>query len=437
MDATTIQKIFEPFTQADESTTRRFGGTGLGLAICRELAERMGGTITLESTPNVGSTFYVRLPLETSAEAPHEAPAPFDGRPVRILTRRPAMAESLARHAAALGLSVRYDPGEHGIEAGDLKIVDLSTHAAVVEEAFARPPPSPPNIVIVATAAQMDSLACKHQIDPALIVAKPVHQDALGCALRAAAGMDAAAGNAAPAGGRIAIDAHVLLVEDEVVNAAVAQGYLAELGCSCVWVDNGSEAVARSSTERFDLIMMDLNMPSMDGFAATRLIREREAADRRVPIIALTAHDAKNYRASCLAAGMDDLLSKPYTFDQCTRLMLRWVAVPGSPDAGTAAPASPLPSATADSPALAEIDSSTVDGLKALRSSGPSLYSKLVDLFQSGSTRAMRRARRRAHGRRPCVGRRDMPQIGLERRQCGRTRLCAPRAPVGEDLQRA
>jgi len=323
---------------------------------------------------------------------------------VRILTRRPAKAESLARHAAALGLSVSYDPGDRGVEAGDLMIVDLSTHAAVVEEAFAHPRPSAPNMVIVATAAQIDSLACKHQIDPARIVAKPVHRDALACALRAAAGMDATAANAAPASGRIAIGAHVLLVEDEAVNAAVAQGYLAELGCSCVWVDNGSEAVARSSTERFDLIMMDLNMPSMDGFAATRLIREREAADRRVPIIALTAHDAKNYRASCVAAGMDDLLSKPYTFDQCTQLVLRWFRVPGSPATVTAtavgatavsaavvsvAGPSPLTGATADSAALAEIDSSTVDGLKALRSSGPGLYSKLTDLFRSGSTRAI------------------------------------------------
>jgi CheY-like chemotaxis protein len=113
-----------------------------------------------------------------------------------------------------------------------------------------------------------------------------------------------------------------------------------------------------------------------------------------VPIIALTAHDAKNYRVSCVAAGMDDLLSKPYTFDQCTQLVLRWFGVPGSPASVTAAAVSaaappPLAGATADSAALAEIDSSTVDGLKALRSSGPGLYSKLTDLFRSGSTRAI------------------------------------------------
>ena len=393
MDAATIDKIFEPFTQADESTTRRFGGTGLGLAICRELAERMGGTITLESTPNVGSTFYVRLPLETSAEPPQEMATPFDGQSVRILTRRPAMAESLARHAAALGLSVLHHPGDHGLDslgAGGLLIVDLSTHAALVEEAFGRAQTSPPKIVIVATAAQMESLACRHAVDPAVIVAKPVHRDALGAALRAAEGWDSGAGDSMPASEQIAIGAHVLLVEDEAVNAAVAQGYLAELGCSWVWVDNGSEAVARNSTERFDLIMMDLNMPSMDGFAAARLIREQEPAERRVPIIALTAHDAEGYRASCLAAGMDELLSKPYTFDQCTQLLLRWIGAPGRSDAGQGgAAASPGPGAAAESAPLVEIDMSTLEGLKALRAHGPSLYSKLVALFQSGSSRAI------------------------------------------------
>jgi signal transduction histidine kinase/ligand-binding sensor domain-containing protein/CheY-like chemotaxis protein/HPt (histidine-containing phosphotransfer) domain-containing protein len=393
MDAATIEKVFEPFTQADESTTRRFGGTGLGLAICRELAERMGGTITLESTPNVGSTFHVRLPLETPAESPQELPAPFSGQPVRILTRRPAMAESLARHAAALGLSVLYDPGDRIDILGttDLLIVDLSTHAGIIDAVFGHPPESHRKIVIVATAAQMEKLACRHSVDPALIVAKPVHRDALCAALRTAAGLGTAA-DSKPALDRIALGAHVLVVEDEAVNAAVAQGFLAELGCSFVWVDNGPEAIARSSTERFDLIMMDLNMPSMDGFAATRLIREREPADRRVPIIALTAHDAKSYRPSCLAAGMDDLMSKPYTFDQCTQLLLRWINVPGGrSDAVTGFPvtAQPEPAAAADAAALAEIDRSTVEGLKALRSSGPSLYSKLVDLFQTGSTRAI------------------------------------------------
>jgi signal transduction histidine kinase/CheY-like chemotaxis protein/streptogramin lyase len=394
MDAATIEKVFEPFTQGDESTTRRFGGTGLGLSICRELAERMGGTVTVESTPNAGSTFHVRLPLDTSGESAPETPRPFQGETVRILTRRPAMAESLARHAAVLGLSVRYDQADQGLDmpdAAELLIIDLSTHAGMVEAAFAQPAPSRPMPVMVATAAQMEKLACKHRIDPALVVAKPVHREALRAALRSAVGLGADTAEPRPQADRICIGAHVLLAEDEPVNAAVAQGYLAELGCTCVWVDNGAEAITRSSTERFDLVMMDLSMPTMDGFAAARLIRQREAGARRVPIIALTAHEGKNYRASCLAAGMDDLMSKPYTFEQCTQLLLRWSAMPGGPQAGTtgstALPGRPRP---ADDPgALAEVDMSTVDGLQALRTNGPDLYCKLAELFQTGSIKAI------------------------------------------------
>src|SRR5207249_7582981 len=117
-----------------------------------------------------------------------------------------------------------------------------------------------------------------------------------------------------------ALSAHVLLVEDEPVNAAVAQGYLTALGCTSVWVKDGAEAVARHAAERFDLILMDLSMPGMDGFATTALIRQRGAAAARVPIVALTAHDAANYRDACLTAGMDDMLSKPYTLEECAQV---------------------------------------------------------------------------------------------------------------------
>jgi len=160
--------------------------------------------------------------------------------------------------------------------------------------------------------------------------------------------------------------------------------------------------------------MMDLNMPTMDGFATSRLIREHEGGVARIPIIALTAHDAKNYRAACLAAGMDDLMSKPYTLDECAQLLRRWIKRSPHDSAAPAreparAPARPAPGASSAAAhsaaahsaaaseaavppveAVAQIDAQTVTGLKNLRSLGQTdLYSKLVGLFQPASDRAI------------------------------------------------
>jgi len=219
-------------------------------------------------------------------------------------------------------------------------------------------------------------------------VHKPVHRDKLRDALHAArerrpAGQDA---EPSPAQTYERLQGHVLLVEDEAVNAVVAQGYLAALGCSSVWVVTGAEAVARSASERFDLIMMDLNMPEMDGFATTRLIRQREAGVPRVPIIALTAHDIREYRETCLTAGMDDLLSKPYTLEEFAQLLRRWIA---APTAGVAA--STDAGAGLDVSRLRVIDEATVAGLRKLRGDGNDLYSQLVDLFRASSSDSISR----------------------------------------------
>ncbi|HEX4267392.1 MAG TPA: two-component regulator propeller domain-containing protein [Steroidobacteraceae bacterium] len=285
MDATALEKIFQPFTQADESTSRRFGGSGLGLAICRELAQLMGGQITVESTPGSGSTFHVLLPLDLSAA-----------------------------HA--------------------------TSGAAVIETA----------------------------------------NDAT----------DAATG---------AIGGHVLIVEDEPVNATVAQGYLEALGCTSVWTKDGAEGLARSATERFDLILMDINMPAFDGYETARLIRERAAGSaRRVPIIALTAHAPSLVRERCEAAGMDDVLSKPYTLEDCEKLLRRWIpgdrelrlaAQPNSVGQNVETPSGPRDEAgSADD--LVKLDNATVVRLRGAGAPGrPNLYSRLVELFRTGSSAAL------------------------------------------------
>jgi signal transduction histidine kinase/ligand-binding sensor domain-containing protein/CheY-like chemotaxis protein/HPt (histidine-containing phosphotransfer) domain-containing protein len=378
MDAAAIAKIFEPFTQADESTTRRFGGSGLGLAICRELAERMGGTITVESRSKIGSTFHVCLPLQASGTASARRAPAFSQRRVRILTRQPALSQALVRHVSALGLTVvnGQDLQISADACDDILVADITTHASFVESAHAATSLTRPRMVIVGTDAQIEALRPGLTIDSKCIVPKPVQREILHQALQAAAGLGREQDDVAAQADRDTgmIGAHVLLVEDEPVNAAVARGYLAELGCTAVWVENGPQAVARCSTERFDLIMMDLNMPVMDGFMAAALIRQGEGMRRRTPIIALTAHDAKSYRDSCRTAGMDDIMSKPYSLQQCAELLRQWVRVESSPKVEV----------------LTRVDAAAVAGLRNLRGAGRvDLYTELVGLFQAASQNAV------------------------------------------------
>ena len=408
MDTAAIARIFEPFVQGDESTTRHFGGTGLGLAICRELAEVMGGRLTVESRPQIGSTFCLSLPLKLGPAPVEQENSPLAGRTVRILSRRLSLAEALARQALSLGCTVLPEEA-HG---ADVVVVDAGSHSRTLESL----PGSPGTpLVVIAAGAEVDARQLRDKLPDEQIVLKPVHRTALHAALAAALGMPvapesrpAADGSAAPLSG------HVLLVEDEPVNAAVAEGYLAALGCSSVWVKSGTEAVARAAAERFDMIMMDLNMPGMDGFAASRLIRQQQG-EARVPIVALTAHDAAHYHEKCLAADIDDILSKPYTLEDCASLLRRWLRGPGerrgapapvARDAAavhgsTEASVTPLekPSDVGGAPEadevtatvqLARVDAGAVAALRQLPAGRQAdLYARLVELFRSSSEQSL------------------------------------------------
>ena len=340
MDSATIARIFQPFTQADESTSRRFGGSGLGLAICRELAGLMGGSISVESRPQVGSTFRLSLPLKVGAEQPSRDPTPLPSRRVWIMTRRQALAESLARHISAFGLtSVCINDGAEPRPVGshdDVIVLDaddesklIDTRAQIARHAA---------LVVVASAAAVQVKQLEGRLRPEAIVLKPVRREALyeALALATRAVASAASIAAIPTVDEPNFGGHVLLVEDEIVNAEVAQGYLAVLGCTCVWVKDGPAAVARNAAERFDLILMDLSMPGMDGLATTALIRQQTGAAGRVPIVALTAHDAVSYRDTCLRAGMSDMLSKPCTLEEYEQVLRRLIPRAGQERASSA-----------------------------------------------------------------------------------------------------
>lgn len=366
MDAATIAKIFEPFIQADESTTRRFGGSGLGLTICRDLAQILGGSIRVESHPQVGSTFVLSLPMRVALEQP-AAPPQLPARNVRILTRHPAMAESLERHLAALGMTALGQDWNAATTVPDLLIIDASNQEdflRVRADAGTHVPP----LVLIATSAEIESGRLERFAASECLVLKPVQREPLAEALAAALELAPAPQLAAALlDAPDALGGHVLLVEDEAVNAAVAQGYLGALGCTWAWVKDGPQAVARSAVERFDLILMDLSMPTMDGYATTALIRQREAGRARVPIVALSAHDEATYRTACVEAGMDDMLSKPYTLDACGKLLARWLRPQAAPQ-------------------LSAIDPLTVANLRNLRTrTSEDLYAKLAGLFETSA----------------------------------------------------
>jgi signal transduction histidine kinase/ligand-binding sensor domain-containing protein/CheY-like chemotaxis protein/HPt (histidine-containing phosphotransfer) domain-containing protein len=429
MDAVAIGKIFEPFSQADETTTRKFGGTGLGLAICRELADLMGARITVESRPQIGSTFCLALPMKVgdgvavhaaanASTTPSASDLQLSAKRVQVLTRRQSLEAALTRHAAALGMSVTDAPA-------DITIVDASTYREELQAMLASS--SRQSLIVLAKNAEVEALGLRVLLHEKAVVLKPVHRIALQEALAVASGLEVEPSGAAPLSdvNTPQLGGHVLLVEDEAVNAAVAEGYLSALGCTMAWVKNGNDAVARSGAERFDLIFMDLNMPGIDGFTAAKLIREREAASgksgARVPIIALTAHDAVNFRSRVLDAQMDEILSKPYSLEECTKVLRRWLpaaqkrAAAPAPVGAAAAHTEPLApaSATGRAPperaladagtgggqtatpkaaerghasALATVDASAVAALKKLRGGTQAdLYSRLVELFRSSS----------------------------------------------------
>ncbi|WP_051329997.1 response regulator [Niveispirillum irakense] len=370
MTAEEQSRLFATFTQADSSTTRRYGGTGLGLAISRQLMEMMGGTISVNSQPGVGSRFRIAIPLHWRPAQPGEMwrdEVDLAGKRALLVDDSPLSIEVLSAMLSHHGMSVegvasagealaslkRAEETGHGF---DLIVADwrmpgmdgLELCRALVAAALPPPP------VLMVTAYDVDELASLTTDTPVRqVLAKPVTPAALREALRQAFTTPSGAKPLTPCDPvRMLLPvagAEILLVEDNILNQQVAMDLLTRWGMKVDLATDGRKAVQMVEEKAYDLVLMDVQMPVMDGYEATRTIRADAAHHPErphLPILAMTAHALQSDRQRCRAAGMDGHVNKPVVIEELATALLNWLphraaeasdeALPPPADAGSA-----------------------------------------------------------------------------------------------------
>lgn len=354
-------RLFQPFSQADQSTARHFGGTGLGLAISAQLCQLMGGELRVDSTPGEGSRFWMTLPFEPAKAPIASRQRRLPGKPLDQL-RILVVDDSAVSRTYLVGL----------LESWHIDCVDVASGEqalAVIEKA------EPPFDAVIMDRVMpgIDGVELAERISAqpggdklALIMVsrfggpvngheamragvskclnKPVSQSELFDALVSVLGDRRQAAQAQGAGDSTSW--RVLVAEDNKVNQRVALGMLARLGYSADLVENGQQALEALQRRHYSLVLMDCQMPEVDGYEATTRIRQLEGTVRHTPIVAMTAHALSNEREKCLAVGMDDYLAKPVRIDQLRKTIEYWCGME-SGDTADDAPAAD-PSASGD-----------------------------------------------------------------------------------------
>ncbi|MDO9118608.1 MAG: PAS domain S-box protein [Nitrospira sp.] len=402
-----LRNIFQPFAQADGSTTRKYGGTGLGLAIAKQLVAFMGGEIWAESQMGSGATFLFTVhlahshlgstgALESKQALPNQRVLVVDDSPTARLTldrqlRRWGATSTVAESgtaavqllANALEDGLPYDtvvldldmPGMNGLDTVRALRDTLQHHH--------------PRVILMTPVERVDAAEDQTGLIAATLT-KPVRPSDL---YRALSGQTVQVSSsrhhpeqeerppAKPQGS-------ILLAEDNAVNQEVTLGMLEVLGCTATAVENGRQAIELLASQPFSVILMDCQMPEMDGFAATRTIRRQEQnTGTRIPIVALTAHALQGDRELCLAAGMDDYLSKPFTIEQLRTVIHRWLPSPSQPTQVDAAQASAAPpAAPASQTNESPVDPKSWDSITSLQRPGqPDLLAKVIGLYLKDS----------------------------------------------------
>jgi PAS domain S-box-containing protein len=349
MSEAQIERLFQAFEQADASTTRKYGGTGLGLAISKQLTELMGGKVSVKSESGKGSTFRftARLGKGTATQRPRLLQSDLRGRRVLIiddnpharavlanmLTNMSLVADEAASGEEALnmvrqaaGAGERYEiafidwqmPGMNGIETGK-RILSLSGI------------PLPPHLVMVTAYGREEVLKQAEESGFENVLIKPVTSSILFDTAVVALGADGERIETVQAGPSFDIDrmrgARILLVEDNEINQEVAIGQLEDAEAFVDLAENGEVALEMVRDNDYDAVLMDMQMPVMDGIEATRVIRANPRY-RSLPIIAMTANAMASDRVLCLEAGMNDHIAKPIDPDQLFGVLLRWIRRP-------------------------------------------------------------------------------------------------------------
>jgi signal transduction histidine kinase/CheY-like chemotaxis protein len=391
-------RVFESFHQVDGSLTRARGGSGLGLAITRQLVELMDGSISVESEPGRGSRFFFTArfkPVSPEVLSPH--PCRHLPRPLRTLladanavsanvisrclanwkidttvVSTVAAAELTWRKAQANGCP--FDVLILDVKGLGGALVDFARTARAVNETSRAE-----IILLVGIDAYLEESSLE-AVDAAAIFPKPVRPSELFNALTSIATGGGQRGMAPSLRRKAQVDhpnfgGRILVGEDNPVNQEVAAGILEMLGCQIVIAPNGEIAVSLFAEEKFDLVLMDCEMPVMDGLEATRRIREIEAmtqalpgsadSHRRIPIIGLTAHALNEVKAKCLEAGMNDFLVKPFDDRQLADMLGRWLGEPGTATAAAHTSVAAAQSRT-DEAVVPVIDTAVIDGRRAL-----------------------------------------------------------------------